>query len=1123
MNIFALSHQVGHKNNLISSLEAFIKRYYKNQILKGIGVLLLVLLPLFLLFTFLEFNGHFPSSVRAFIFYTFLIVTVVIIASYLAYPLFKLVGIAKGRLTYEDAANIIGTHFSEIQDKLLNTMQLSTRSEVEGNNELLVESINQKMAEMKPFNFSLAINRQGSLKTLKYAGLALVLLLTVSIFQGSMLFEGTQRLINYNRHFIKKAPFIFHFETPKTIKKGEDYSLKLKLVGDEIPGDAYVNLNNQWVKMRVGKNGEFLYQLKNVQRSKVLAFRADDFESERFQLPVISPPSLSKVQIKLEYPSYIKRVNETKNTTADLMIPEGTKVTWNLMALNTDKLDFLLDDKPIKGENYFTAKLYHNTSYKIVLNNFILNESDTMAYKVEVTKDKYPVMGVEKKEDSLSAKVLYFVGTANDDYGINKLTFHYKILSATEGGETSYKSLNIPIGKSNSEVFSYVFDLANKTFELGSTLKYYFEVFDNDGVHGSKSTKSAVMEYKAPTAEELENQSEQGNSDLVAQMDNAIKEAQEIQKMIKELQVKMNDSKTMDWQEKNKISNLLQKQKSLQEKVERIKQQQEKIRTREDEFKKPNPKVEEKQKILDEMFKKTMSEEMKELFKKLEELLKEENKPQMKNQLDKMNQADKDMSKELDRLQEQLKQLELEKKIEETADKLDKLAKKQEELQKKTEKKEENSENLTKEQKDLKKDFDKIKEDLNKIEEQNSELKDKLNLESTDAKEEKIEKEMNDAQQELEKGKNKKAGENQEKAAEEMKELAKEMRENLAKEMKEREAEDYKSLRQLLENLIVLSHEQEDNMIELKQQPGYTPRFIELSKQQQKIKRDAEMIEDSLLALSKRNIKIQSFVNTEIGKINYHMGKSIGYLSERNMYMAAGDQQYVMTSVNNLAVMLSESLKNMQMQMNQKPKDGPKKVGQCKNPGDGMGSGSKPKPGEGDKPNMGTLKQLQGDLNKMGEERKQGKKPGSGENGAMTSEDFVRMANQQEALRRALEEVQKKLKEQGKAGALGDLNETQKLMEQTEKDLVNKKYDAETIKRQKEIEIRLSQHEQAEIKQEQDEQRQGESAKEKPRSLPPDLQPYLSELKRQQEILKSLPAEMIPYYQNKVKEYYILL
>ena len=522
------------------------------------------------------------------------------------------------------------------------------------------------------------------------------------------------------------------------------------------------------------------------------------------------------------------------------------------------------------------------------------------------------------------------------------------------------------------------------------------------------------------------------------------------------------------------------------------------------------------------MFKKTMSKEMKELFKKLEELLKDENKQEISKQLEKMNQADKDMSKQLDRLQEQLKQLELEKKIEETADRLEEMSKRQDSLQQKTQDKSQNQENLIKQQDQIKNEFEEVKKDLNKIQELNNDLKNKMNLDSTQKEQNSIDQALENSKKELSKGKSKKAGEQQNKAKEEMKKLAEKMRQNLEMELKKREAEDYNTLRQLLENLIVLSHEQEKTMTELKRQPGYTPRFIELSKQQQKIKRDAEMIEDSLLALSKRNIKIQSFVNTEIGKINHHMNRTIDALSLRRQYTAAADQQYVMTSINNLAVMLSESLKNMQMQMNQK-KNGQKKVGQCKNPGMGEGSNpSKPKSG-GKNPSMGTLKELQQDLNKMSQERQQGKKNGSGENGSMTAEDFVRMANEQEALRKALEEVEKMLKEQGKSGALGDLAKTRKLMEQIEKDLVNKVLDENTIQRQKQIEIRLSQHEQAEIKQDQEEKRQAETAKEEPKRIPPNLELYINELQRQQEILKLVPAEMAPYYQNKVQSYYLLL
>lgn len=1033
----------------------------------------------------------------------------------------KYSGFLKRRLKTEDAANIIGKHFTEVEDKLLNTLQLSAQEEATVDNSLLIAGIEQKMQEMKPYNFLHAINKKETYKYLKIAAGAACLLLVVALFQSSVLKEGSERIVQYNKEFIRKAPFVFHFKKPQALKKGSNLVLDLRLIGNEVPENAFVLIGNQWIQMKKNKNHKFSYELKNLSKSENITFKAGDFKSIDYQIPVVAPPGISNVEIELNYPAYTKRQKETLNTTSSLIIPEGTQVTWNLVAKNTDSLQFAYNKQWLQGKGIFKKRIKESGFYKILLKNNILKQTDTIKYDVEIIKDKFPSILAQKKKDSLSEKVLYFFGSANDDYGLSKLLFCYQ-LTQKDGSKSNFKKVVVPMGKGKNELFSFVFDLNRLNFTLGSSLKCYFEVFDNDGINGAKPTRSNPFVHRAPTEQELKQQADQGHSDLVAQMDQAMRDAQEIQKLTEELRVKMNNSKTMNYQEKKAVSNLLQKQKKLQQKVEDIRKKQEKLRTNEQEFKKTNPKVEEKQKLLDEMFKKTMSKEMKELFKKLEELLKKENKQELSKQLDKMNEADKDMSKQLERLQEQVKQLELEKKIEETADKLDKLAKKQEDLKKKTDAKKLDANKLSEEQKKIKKEFDEIKKDLEKIDTLNNDLKDKLKLDSTQKEQEKIDESMDESKDKLSKGKNKKASEKQGEAQKEMKKLAEKMRKNLEAQMKEREGEDYKTLRQLLENLISLSHEQEKTMTELKKQPGYTPKFIELSKQQQKIKRDAEMIEDSLLALSKRNIKIQSFVNTEIGKINHHMQKSIDALSLRNQYRATVDQQYVMTSVNNLAVMLSESLKNMQMKMNQKKK-GQKKVGQCKNPGTGTGKGSsKPKPG-GKKPSMGALKQLQQDLNKMSQERKSGKKPGSGKNGAMTAEDFVRMANEQEALRKALEDVEKQLKEQGKTGALGDLAKTKKLMEQIEKDLVNKVLDDKTIQRQKQIEIRLSQHEQAQIKQEQDEKRQGETAKPQPKTMPPNLQPYLEELKRQQEILKAVPAEMAPYYQNKVQTYYILL
>ena len=117
------------------------------------------------------------------------------------------------------------------------------------------------------------------------------------------------------------------------------------------------------------------------------------------------------------------------------------------------------------------------------------------------------------------------------------------------------------------------------------------------------------------------------------------------------------------------------------------------------------------------------------------------------------------------------------------------------------------------------------------------------------------------------------------------------------------------------------------------------------------MKDDAKMVEDSLYALSMRVTQIQSLVNREIGLVNDHMGKALDEIAERRTPEVTTHQQYVMTSFNNLALLLDEALQQMQQQMScEKPGQG-----NCEKPG---GKG-KPKPSSGD------LKKMQQGLSKQ--------------------------------------------------------------------------------------------------------------------------------------------------------------
>ena len=111
------------ENILIIKLDEFIRKFYKNQLIKGVFYSGSILLGGFLTMVFLEYFGEFNSLIRGVLFFGFLFTSVFIFIKLIAIPLLKLNKIGK-IISYNQAAAIIGNHFTNVQDKLLNVLQL---------------------------------------------------------------------------------------------------------------------------------------------------------------------------------------------------------------------------------------------------------------------------------------------------------------------------------------------------------------------------------------------------------------------------------------------------------------------------------------------------------------------------------------------------------------------------------------------------------------------------------------------------------------------------------------------------------------------------------------------------------------------------------------------------------------------------------------------------------------------------------------------------------------------------------------------------------------------------------------------------------------------------------------
>ncbi|MBN8694951.1 MAG: hypothetical protein J0L87_00350 [Bacteroidetes bacterium] len=1119
--------------SLIAKLDEFIRKYYKNQLLKGLIYSIGLLLLSFISVTVLEFYAHFNSLVRTVLFYLFVGFSATILVNYIFFPLSKLYRLGP-IISYEEAAQIVGKHFTNIQDKLLNVLQLQRdKEQYAGNSDLLNASIDQKIVELKPVPFTSAIDFSDNKKYLKYALIPLLLIVVILFSAPSIITDGTKRLVKHSEYFEKEAPFEFVIQNKGlTAVTQEDYELRLKMKGEEIPDQVFIEIEGNEFKLEKEDIINFKYTFKNIQKNILFFLSADGFKSKQYELVALPNPILLNFDIALVYPAYLNKKNEIVKNTGDLIIPAGTKVSWGFNTQNTDAVRLNFNDTSFalapSDENKFSysQRLFKDKTYSVITANKFLKNHDSVTYSINVIPDAYPQVSFEEQKDSMSTKRIYFKGNIKDDYGFSKLTFNYRFIVNNDSAiGDKYKQLTtnsalIDINKqSTQDQFFHYWDLNRLDVSPGDQIEYYFEVWDNDGVVGSKSTRSQKMVFKAPTLSELEEKTEKNNDKIKDDLQKSIDQAKDVQKALSDLQRKLAEKKTLTWEEKKKLEELLNKQKELQNKVENIKNENNQNIQEQNEYKQPNEEMLEKQKQLEELFEKVMTPELKEKYNELQKLMEKMDKEKIQEALEKMKLDNKDLMKELDRNLEIFKQLEVEQKLQENIDKLNELSKKQEELSKKAEEKNADSKELKAKQDDLNKKFEELQKDMKEMQKKNNELEEPMPMENTEQQQQDIQKEMQNSSDQLQNNQKKNASKSQKNAAQKMEQMSQQMSAMQQQAEQEQSEEDINKLRALLENLIQLSFDQEALMGDLKKAKPSDPQYFKINQKQKKLQDDSKMIEDSLLALSKRVPKIKAAVNKEVSAINMNMEKAVAEITEsqtasydgkNHKQEAQSRQQFAMTSINNLALMLNEALSQMQAQ--------------AKSQKAGSGSCSKPG-GNGKKPSMANLRQMQEQLNKQIQKLKEGmekggnkpgQKPGMGMGGM--SQEIAKMAAQQEAIRQELQKMADQINKDGKGA--GNLSKLAKQMEETETELVNKLISPETMKRQQEILTRLLEHEKAEKEREMDEQRQSNEAKNENFSNPNQFFEYNRLKQKETELLKTVPPSLNPFYKSKVNQYF---
>jgi hypothetical protein len=1088
------------KNSFLTlslEIELFINKYYKREVLRGVLLSSVFFVLLIAGAWFLEFLFRFSSLGRGVLFFGGILIVLIYVSRLVLYPLIKLFGIY-GRMSYEEASVLLSEKIPEIGDKLINVIGLERQLK---NNEtdFLKASIEQKALSSLKFDFKSAasINDQ---KKMFYRFLVLFFIsVTCSIVYPDSIISPLKRVVFFQKSFENPNPFVFEINNgvPLFVLENEPLEVIIKTKGEIDPEQVFLYSKKKRFFPEKTSSKSFRYVFNSVNKSFMFKLLDGKRDTVNYNVTVLPRPKVLKEKKVVRYPSYTKMENDTFYDLNRIIVPEGSSIDWEINCKSVSFCSAVFEDSTVrsKSEKFdFTYSPKKSQDYKIFVQNNFSDFTDSLSYFIELVKDGFPSIEINEVFNSNKVNNRLFIGDISDDYGFSSLKFFcLRNDSVIYSEHLNYSGIN-------RAVFNYEYDFEELSLQGGDLIRYFFAVKDNDGVNGPKEVFSRSMILKVPTKKRQKEIRKIKSLENNQSFSSLQRKLQNFNSELEEMKTSMLNKKSLNWEDKSSLKSFLKKQKEIQNDLEKLKKQ---LQTElSNNQKEKNKEILKKQEQINNMVEELMSDEMKKLYDELSKLSEQMNKDKVLKKLEDIDFSQEDMLKELDRTIEHFKKMEIEQKAKELSQELKDLSNKQRLLKEKTKDKEVSDFEKNKQQEKIKEAFNEIQTELSDLKSKNKELSNPLKVE-TEEREKMINKSLNETLEKLSENKMKKASEKQEETSKSLNDLADSM-EKLSNGGKEKAEEDMESLRVLLEQLITFSLEQEEVLADLKSTKTQDPKYINIGQQQRKLSDKIQIIDDSLTALALRQIMLSGKINKEVQNIKRSLKKSIKNLTERKTKNAQIEQQTVMMHTNELGLLLSEIINQMQQNM--------PGSGRCNKPG-----GKNKKPGKGLPKNAEQLKQQIEAMKKFMKGQKDGKKPG--ESGS-SFEQLGRMAAQQAAIKKQLQDMAQELNKDG-SGKGNGLKDLIKKIEETEDEIINNEISLSSIKRQEEIKVRLLELDKASKEQEEEEKREAkESTDNYKKNNSVLFEEYFQIKKGETELLKTIPPNLKPYYKNKVNEYF---
>lgn len=1083
------------------------------------------------------------TGLRSLLFWGFLIGLVTLIFFYVARPLFRFVGILPG-LDERTAAQKAGIRHTAVGDRLITMLDLAEGRASTSSSSLVDHAITALGDQMSPLPIEQIEDHSRTRKVAPWAVMPLLGLMVFFLAAPGSFKGAAHRFFEHNTEFARPAPFVLHVDPGNTeLSRGETLEISVRPVGRDIPPNALLEFRRQdeelveQSRMEMSSDSLFEHTLPNLRADTRYRIIAGNVFTEWYSVSITERPLIRRVQVSVSPPGYTGLSSETLTEgVGNVLGLPGSRVQLELATSGTTIDSAIVRIRWMDGRNKVVPirmdgeagqalfPVRDDGVYSIHLMDVNgRSNRNPIEYTIGTLEDAPPhISRIGELDETLSDESRRDVRfRITDDYGFSSASLYWKIVERREGNpDAEFRRVSVPISSvrnlDQEITVNWLLSTSNGALQRGDVVSFFGEVRDNDAVNGFKTARTPVFTLRYPSLGEQYDRLEETQDQAEESLDELEDDSEELRDRFEELRDEIRRDPDPNWEDERQLQHLLEQHESVQQQAQSLTDQMQDLLQQMEEGQLVTEETMQLYDAMQQVMDELNSPELREALEMLREAMEQMDMQQMIQSLEDIEFNEEEFRQRIERAMNLFEQLRTAQKLDEAARRAEDLAERERDLQESTEQLQRDSESgerntseqaeersrLTQEQQSASEEMtdlqEMMEELLEQMQSQQSAPQDQAQELQEQLEQQDLSEQMQQNAQQLEQNQLSPAQEGQNQMEQQLRQMSEQMQSMSQQMMSGRQQASISGLRRILDDVLTLSYEQENLGNETQELPSRSPALRPIAQQQVELATGLSTVADSLQSLAQTVPQLGAAFGNITRDALREMQQATEQLADQNSGPAAGHQKTAMTHLNELALMISELLDQMQN-------------------GSGSGTGM-------------SMQQMMQQMQQMGQQQQglnqmmqQMLNDMAGERLTQSEQERMRQAAaQQEAIRQQLQEM---LREGGgnlDSQTRSALQRAEEEMREAARQMRNGNLDRETLPRQQNILHRLLQAQDAINRRGREERREGQTGEDTGSPDRPDqLDTEESPTERiRRDLIRALERGYAPDYENLIRRYF---